>query len=61
MLELTPYFYYCLNDDKKEPIDKVIAYSEENAISYFAERKQIEESVFISLYVVEIYGENKSK
>lgn len=61
MLELKPYFYYYKNDDKKEPIDKVIAYSEESAISYFAERKQIDESAFLSLYVIEIYGENKSK
>ena len=50
-----PYYYYSINDPKREPIDKIIAISEENALSHFAERKNIDENTFKTLYKVDIY------
>ena len=37
------------NDSKKEPIDKVIAMSYEDALQYFTERKQMDEYTFLNL------------
>lgn len=54
-MKFEPYFYYVKNDSKKEPIDKVIAACEKDAITYFAGRKKMEEEIFTNLYNVEIY------
>ena len=60
-MKFEPYFYYIKNDSKKEPIDKVVASCKEDALTYFAGRKNMEEKVFTNLYTVEIYDETKSK
>ena len=57
MLEFKPYYYYSKNDVNKEAIDKVIASSRLDALSYFAERKQIDEFKFIELYNLEEINE----
>lgn len=51
------YYYYSANDINKEAIDKVIAPSRLDALSYFAERKQIDEFTFIKLYNLEEINE----
>ena len=53
-MEFKPYFYYSKNDPNKEAIDKVVAHSLLSAVSYFADRKQMDEFDFISLYNVEV-------
>ena len=53
MLKFNAYFYYSKNDSKKEPIDKVIAMSHEDALQYFAERKQMDEYTFLTLFEIE--------
>lgn len=60
MLKLEPYFYYSKNDSKKEPIDRIIAPNKQEAIKYFISRKQINESVFHKLYIIE-YGKTESE
>jgi hypothetical protein len=61
MVEFKTYFYYSKNDGKKEVMDKVKASSKDDAITYFASRKKVEEEVFTNLYNIEIYEETKSK
>lgn len=51
------YYYYSVSDPNKESIDKVIAPSRLDALSYFAERKQIDEFTFIKLYNLEEINE----
>jgi hypothetical protein len=60
-MEFKPYFYYSKNDSKKEPIDKVLTLDEKNALTYFANRKNMDEKTFINIYTIEIYEETKSK
>lgn len=60
MLKLEPYFYYSKSDSEKEPIDKIIAPNEKEAIKYFISRKQIDESVFHKLYIIE-HGKTESE
>lgn len=60
-MEFKPYFYYSNADPKKEPIDKVLTLDEKNALTYFANRKNMDEKTFISIYTIEIYEETKSK
>lgn len=60
-MEFKPYFYYSKNDSKKEAIDKVVAPSLLSALSYFADRKQMDEFDFISLYNVEVDENTQSK
>ena len=43
MLKFKPYFYHSKNDSKQEPIDKIIALSYQDALQYFAEKKQMDE------------------
>lgn len=50
MLKFKPYFYYSKTDSKKEPIDKIIALSYQDALQYFSERKQMDEYTFLNLY-----------
>lgn len=50
MLKFKPYFYYSKNDSKKEPIDKIIALSYQDALQYFSDRKQMDEYTFLNLY-----------
>tara|TARA_B110000503_G_scaffold97893_1_gene146773 strand:- start:3396 stop:3581 length:186 start_codon:yes stop_codon:yes gene_type:complete len=61
MIEFKTYFYYSKSDSKKEAIDKVKVASKEDAITYFASRKKMEEEVFTNLYNVKIYEETKPK
>lgn len=61
MLNFKPYFYYYKNDSKKEPIDKILAPNENEALIYFSERKQIDEYTFTTLYNIETYEETKSE
>ena len=60
-MEFKPYFYYSKNDSKKEPIDKVLTLDEKNALTYFANRKNMDEKTFINIYTIETYEETKSK
>ena len=53
-MEFKAYYYYAANDPKKESIDKVVAPSRLDALSYFADRKQIDEFKFIELYNIEV-------
>ena len=56
-----PYYYYSKNDPSKESIDKVLAYNEDHAIEFFADRKKMDKETFTKLYNVEIYVKTKSK
>lgn len=49
------YIYYATIDARKEPIDRVTAPSLDDAVTYFAERKQINKETFTKLYTVEKY------
>jgi len=60
-MEFKAYFYYSKNDSKKEAIDKVVAPSLLSALSYFADRKQMDEFDFINLYNVEVDESTQSK
>jgi hypothetical protein len=62
MLEsIKTYYYYSINDSKKEPIDKVLATDKSVALSYFAKRKKISKEVFKTLYNIDIYVPIKPK
>ena len=62
MENISPYFYYSKFDyNKKEPIDKVLAFTKENAIEFFANRKNIDINEFNKLYNVEIYAQTQPK
>jgi hypothetical protein len=62
MLKLIYYYYYSKNDNKKEPIDKVLSASIESSIEYFSMRKNMNQADFLSLYTVEgYYEETKSE
>lgn len=58
---MKPYFYYSKNDFKKESIDRVMAMNEDDAITYFTDRKKLNEDTFKQLYTIETYEETKSK
>ena len=60
-MEFKAYFYYKKNDSNKEAIDKVVAPSLLSAVSFFADRKQMDEFDFISLYNVEVDESTQSK
>jgi hypothetical protein len=60
-MEFKAYFYYHKNDSKKEAIDKVVALNEQDALHYFAERKQMDEFKFIELYNIEVNEQTKPK
>jgi hypothetical protein len=53
MTTLKPYFYYSKNDLNKEPIDRVMAMNEKDAIIYFTDRKKLNEDAFKQLYTIE--------
>ena len=62
MLEsIKTYYYYSINDSKKEPIDKVLATDKGVALSYFAKRKKMSKEVFKTLYNIDIYVQIQSK
>lgn len=48
------YIYYAMNDRSKEPMDRVDAVSEYEAITYFAKRKHLSVHSFLSIYIVEL-------
>jgi|688.fasta_scaffold539266_2 hypothetical protein len=52
MLKFKPYFYHSKEDSKQEPIDKIIALSYQDALQYFAEKKQMDEYTFLNLYTL---------
>ena len=55
MLESTKtYYYYSINDSKKEPIDKVLAPNKDIALDYFSKRKNMSKEIFITLYKIDI-------
>ena len=60
MLENKVYVCHLRNDPNKEILNKVTANSFEDALQYFAERKQIDENTFLKLFLIEEY-ENKSR
>ena len=60
MLENKVYVCHLRNDPNKEIFNKVTTDSFENALQYFAERKQIDKITFLRLFLIEEY-ENKSR
>jgi hypothetical protein len=52
MTNFKSYVYYSKHDSKKESIDKVKVVTEEDAINYFAGRKNIDIETFNKLYTV---------
>lgn len=60
-MKFEPYYFYYKNDSKKEPIDKVLTFDEENALTYFAGRKKMDEETFKQLYNIEKYVETESR
>lgn len=46
-------FYYIKNDQKKEPLGKVVSTSRLKAAESFAERKQLPLKDFLKLFAVE--------
>jgi hypothetical protein len=50
MPEYKPYYYYAKNDLNKEAIDKILAFDFESALTHFANRKQMEGYVFLTLF-----------
>jgi len=55
------YYYYSINDSKREPLDKVLATDEGIALSYFAKRKKMSKEVFKTLYKIDIYVQTEPK
>ena len=53
MLESKMYVCHLRNDPNKEILNKVTADSFEDALQYFAERKQLDEYTFLKLYEIE--------
>jgi hypothetical protein len=60
MLENKMYVCHLRNDPNKEILNKVTAHSFDDALQYFADRKQIDITTFLRLFSIEEY-ENKSK
>lgn len=60
-MKFEPYYFYYKNDSKKESIDKVLTLDEENALTYFAGRKKMDEETFKQLYNIEKYVETESR
>lgn len=58
-MELKTYHYYSITDLKKESLDRVQAFNTQQALEYFAKRKQMLEGTFSQLYRIEIYDESK--
>lgn len=56
MLTEKVYILYFKNDPNKEVINKINAFSLNDAISYFSEKKQIDEYTFLQIFNVEEYG-----
>jgi hypothetical protein len=51
------YFFYSKSDSKKEPINKELAHSLEEAIELFTSQKQIGVDEFNKLFSVELVDE----
>ena len=60
MLENKMYVCHLRNDPNKEILNKVTAHSFDDALQYFADRKQIDITTFLRLFSIEEY-ENKFK
>lgn len=56
MENIALYYFYSIDDQNKESIDKVLAYSKESATEFFANRKELDIDTFNKLYNVEIYA-----
>jgi hypothetical protein len=56
MLTEKVYILYFKNDPNKEAINRINAFSLNDAISYFSEKKQIDEYTFLQIFNVEEYG-----
>ena len=61
MPEYKPYYYYAKNDPNKEAIDKILTFDFENALMYFASKKQMDERVFLTLFEIVNSYETESK
>ena len=60
MIKHKMYYFYSKNNTKKEAICKAWKSCRDNALEHFTNRKQIDVSLFISLYNIETY-ENRFK
>lgn len=54
------YICYLKSDPNKEPINRINAYSYEEALDFFSQRKKINKEAFLNIFEVEVY-EVKSK
>ena len=61
MPEYKPYYYYAKNDSNKKAIDKILAFDFESALTHFANRKQMEGYVFLTLFEIVNSYETESK
>jgi len=52
MIEYKYFSYHFKDDPKKEPIDKVVTPTEDDALYYFAKRKQMKEWIFLNLFKI---------
>ena len=55
MMKYNNYCFYAKNDVKKEPIDKIGALNEKDALEYFINRKQMDIFSFKLIYEIQIY------
>jgi len=46
------YFSYIKNDPNKEAIDRIYSQSEEDALDYFSERKNMSTINFLKIYAI---------
>ncbi len=60
MVENKVYICYLRNDPGKEVLNKINAASYDDALLYFAGRKQIDTHTFLRLFEIKLY-ENKPK
>jgi len=54
------YICYLKSDPNKEPINRISAYSYEEALEFFSQRKKIDKQAFLSIFEIEVY-ETESK
>jgi len=47
------YYFYSKTDKTKEPIDKINTLDEEEALEYFAKRKNIDKYTFLKIYTID--------
>lgn len=49
------YICYLKSDPNKEPINRINAYSYEEALEFFSQRKKITKEAFLNIFEVELH------